>query len=55
MRTSSIPIAFTVVPSPLGALVVATTERGVCHIALGAEAVALEEDLRHEFPAATAP
>ena len=46
-------IAFTVVPSPLGALVVATTARGVCHIALGAEAVALEEGLRREFPAAT--
>ena len=46
-------IAFTVVPSPLGALVVATTARGVCHIALGVEAVALEEGLRREFPAAT--
>jgi AraC family transcriptional regulator of adaptative response/methylated-DNA-[protein]-cysteine methyltransferase len=47
-------IAFTVAPSPLGALVVATTERGVCWIALGAEADALEDDLRHEFPAAAA-
>ncbi len=47
-------IAFTVVPSPLGALLVATTERGVCWIALGAESVALEERLRREFPAATA-
>ena len=47
-------IAFTVSPSPLGALIVATTARGVCWIALGAEAVALEEGLRCEFPAADA-
>jgi AraC family transcriptional regulator of adaptative response/methylated-DNA-[protein]-cysteine methyltransferase len=33
---------------------VATTARGVCWIALGAEAVALEEGLRGEFPAADA-
>jgi AraC family transcriptional regulator of adaptative response/methylated-DNA-[protein]-cysteine methyltransferase len=46
-------IAFTVAPSPLGALIVATTERGVSWIALGAEACALEAGLRHEFPAAT--
>jgi len=47
-------IAFTVSPSPLGALIVATTARGVCWIALGAEAVALEDGLRLEFPAAAA-
>jgi AraC family transcriptional regulator of adaptative response/methylated-DNA-[protein]-cysteine methyltransferase len=43
-----------VVPSALGALLVATTERGICWIALGTEAVALEAGLRHEFPAAVA-
>jgi AraC family transcriptional regulator of adaptative response/methylated-DNA-[protein]-cysteine methyltransferase len=47
-------IAFTVVASPLGALIVAATTRGICWIALGAEALALEEGLRVEFPAATA-
>lgn len=47
-------IAFTVAPSPLGVLIVATTERGVCWIALGAEATALEQNLRLEFPAAAA-
>ena len=47
-------IAFTVAPSPLGVLIVATTERGVCWIALGAEANALEQSLRLEFPAAAA-
>ena len=46
-------ISFTTAPSPLGALIVATTPRGVCWIALGAEAMELEDDLRHEFPAAT--
>jgi AraC family transcriptional regulator, regulatory protein of adaptative response / methylated-DNA-[protein]-cysteine methyltransferase len=45
-------IAFTVAPSPLGTLIVATTERGVCWIALGVEAAALEAGLRLEFPAA---
>src|SRR5215211_1494318 len=47
-------IVFTVSSSPLGALIVATTARGVCWIALGAEAVALEDGLRVEFPAAAA-
>ena len=46
-------IAFTTAASPLGVLVVATTTRGICWIALGAEAAALEEGLRHEFPAAS--
>jgi AraC family transcriptional regulator of adaptative response/methylated-DNA-[protein]-cysteine methyltransferase len=53
-RGAGASIAFTVSPSPLGALIVATTARGVCWIALGAEAVALEEGLRSEFPAADA-
>ncbi|HEY3670205.1 MAG TPA: methylated-DNA--[protein]-cysteine S-methyltransferase [Acidimicrobiia bacterium] len=47
-------IAFTVAASPLGALIVAATTRGICWIALGIEAVALEEGLRIEFPAANA-
>jgi AraC family transcriptional regulator of adaptative response/methylated-DNA-[protein]-cysteine methyltransferase len=47
-------IWFTVAPSPLGVLLVATTERGVCRVALGAEAGALEAALRREFPAAVA-
>jgi AraC family transcriptional regulator of adaptative response/methylated-DNA-[protein]-cysteine methyltransferase len=47
-------IAYTVTRSPLGALIVATTARGVCWIALGAEAEALEAGLRREFPAAAA-
>ena len=45
-------ITYSVVPSPLGSLLVAATERGICRIALGDSAAALERDLRREFPAA---
>lgn len=45
-------IRYTVVPSPLGLLLVAATDRGVCRISLGDSAPALERDLRGEFPAA---
>lgn len=45
-------IAYTIVPCPLGRLLVAATERGVCRVALGDDAAALERDLRAEFPAA---
>ena len=45
-------IAFAVAPSPLGQLLVAGTERGICRIALGDDAPALERGLRAEFPAA---
>jgi AraC family transcriptional regulator, regulatory protein of adaptative response / methylated-DNA-[protein]-cysteine methyltransferase len=45
-------IAFTVADSPLGALLVARTERGVCRVALGDDPRALEGIVRDEFPAA---
>jgi AraC family transcriptional regulator of adaptative response/methylated-DNA-[protein]-cysteine methyltransferase len=45
-------IRYSVVPSPLGTLLVAATERGICKIGLGDSAAALERDLRREFPAA---
>ncbi len=45
-------IRFSVVPSPLGTLLVAATGRGICKVGLGASAAALERDLRREFPAA---
>ena len=45
-------IRYSVVPSPLGTLLVAATERGICKIALGDSAATLERDLRREFPAA---
>src|SRR5881296_951987 len=47
-----IRIAYTVVSCPLGRLLVAATERGICRIGLGNGAEALETDLRAEFPAA---
>jgi AraC family transcriptional regulator of adaptative response/methylated-DNA-[protein]-cysteine methyltransferase len=45
-------ITFTTAESPLGRLLVATTERGVCRITLGSDDAALERDLRDEFSAA---
>ena len=46
-------IRYAVVPSPLGQLLVAATDKGVCRISLGDAAAPLERDLRTEFPAAT--
>ncbi|HEY3279681.1 MAG TPA: bifunctional DNA-binding transcriptional regulator/O6-methylguanine-DNA methyltransferase Ada [Gemmatimonadales bacterium] len=45
-------IAYAVVPSPLGRLLVAATTRGICRIGLGDDAATLEADLTAEFPAA---
>lgn len=45
-------IRYTIVASPLGQLLVAATDRGVCSVRLGDEAAALEVGLRKEFPAA---
>ncbi len=45
-------IAHTTVPTALGRLLVAATERGVCRVALGDDGAALEADLLAEFPAA---
>jgi AraC family transcriptional regulator of adaptative response/methylated-DNA-[protein]-cysteine methyltransferase len=46
-------IAYTVTDSPLGALLVAVTERGLCHIALGDTEAEVVAELHREFPAAT--
>ena len=46
-------IHFTIVTSPLGRLLVAATERGVCFVALGSDDGGLEGSLRREFPAAS--
>ena len=45
-------IVFTTTPCPLGWLLVAASERGICRVGLGDDASALEERLRAEFPAA---
>ena len=46
-------IRFTTLPTALGEVLVAATERGVCSVALGDDAGALEAALRREYPAAT--
>jgi AraC family transcriptional regulator of adaptative response/methylated-DNA-[protein]-cysteine methyltransferase len=45
-------IRYTIVTSPLGRLLVAMTERGVCAVQMGDTDAELEKDLRAEFPAA---
>ena len=46
-------ISYTTVASPLGQLLVAMTERGVCAVRMADSDAELEKDLRAEFPAAT--
>jgi AraC family transcriptional regulator of adaptative response/methylated-DNA-[protein]-cysteine methyltransferase len=46
-------ITYTIAASPLGQLLVAVTERGVCAVRMGDTDAEVENDLRAEFPAAT--
>ncbi|HEX2092220.1 MAG TPA: bifunctional DNA-binding transcriptional regulator/O6-methylguanine-DNA methyltransferase Ada [Longimicrobiaceae bacterium] len=46
-------IRFALAPSPLGRILVAATERGVCAVRLGDSDGEMEEALREEFPRAT--
>lgn len=46
-------IAFTLVPSSLGQLLVARSEHGVCAVFLGSDAETLQRELRVRFPSAT--
>lgn len=46
-------ISYTIVASPLGRLLVAVTDRGVCAVHMADTDAELEQDLRAEFPAAT--
>ncbi len=45
-------IRYTIVDSPLGRLLVAATERGICMVSLGDADTPLEESLQREYPAA---
>ena len=45
-------IAFAIVDSPLGRLLVAATMRGVCAVSLGDDDAYLESELIHDYPAA---
>jgi AraC family transcriptional regulator of adaptative response/methylated-DNA-[protein]-cysteine methyltransferase len=47
-----VSISYTIVKSPLGRLLVAVTERGVCAVRMGDTDDELEKDLRAEFPEA---
>jgi AraC family transcriptional regulator of adaptative response/methylated-DNA-[protein]-cysteine methyltransferase len=46
-------IAFTIVNSSLGRLLVAGTDKGLCSVKLGDRDAELEQDLRGEYPSAT--
>jgi AraC family transcriptional regulator of adaptative response/methylated-DNA-[protein]-cysteine methyltransferase len=46
-------IRYAVVPTELGYVLAATTERGLCSVALGDDPSELESGLRREYPAAT--
>jgi AraC family transcriptional regulator, regulatory protein of adaptative response / methylated-DNA-[protein]-cysteine methyltransferase len=45
-------IAYTVAKSPIGALLVAATGRGICSLKIGGDDASLARSLREEFPAA---
>ena len=45
-------IHYTIIPSPLGHVMVARTRAGICRVALGEGPRVLEEDLRRELPRA---
>ena len=49
---AGVDIVFVTVPTALGRLLVAATERGVCRVTLGDNAATLEAELRLEFDAA---
>ena len=51
-RGTGVTIHYTAVPTSLGLLLVAVTERGVCSVSLGDDESALVDALRAEFPAA---
>jgi AraC family transcriptional regulator of adaptative response/methylated-DNA-[protein]-cysteine methyltransferase len=46
-------VAYTFADSPLGRLLVAATERGVCKVSLGDDDAALRTELEHEFHSAS--
>ena len=50
---AGVALKYTTLKIPLGRLLVAATERGICSVALGSDDDALLRDLRREFPKAT--
>ena len=51
-RGVGVTIHYTAVPTTLGLLLVAVTQRGICSVSLGDDEAALVDALRAEFPAA---
>lgn len=49
---SGITIRYTLAKTPIGTMLLAATEKGVCAIRFGDAAGTLEQDLRHEYPKA---
>jgi AraC family transcriptional regulator of adaptative response/methylated-DNA-[protein]-cysteine methyltransferase len=52
-RGIGVTIHYTAVPTTLGLLLVAVTERGVCSVSLGDDEESLVQELRKEYPGAT--
>jgi AraC family transcriptional regulator of adaptative response/methylated-DNA-[protein]-cysteine methyltransferase len=52
-RGAGVAIRYTTLPIPLGILLVAATERGICAVSLGDDPARLVATLRREFPQAT--
>jgi AraC family transcriptional regulator of adaptative response/methylated-DNA-[protein]-cysteine methyltransferase len=50
---AGVHIRFTIANAPLGRVLIATTERGVCAVELGATDSEVEQALRTDFPSAT--
>ncbi len=50
---SGLTISYGIATSVLGPVLIAATERGICHVALGDDEAALERELRASFPKAT--
>src|SRR6185503_15517634 len=50
---AGVRIAYTIVDAPIGRVLVATTDRGVCAVEIGATNTDVERALRHDFPNAT--
>lgn len=50
---AGVRIGFTIADAPIGRVLVATTERGVCAVELGASDADVEHSLRADFPRAT--
>jgi len=46
------PLRYTLLPCPLGRLLLAATERGVCAVGIGDDDTTLEASLANDFPAA---